>query len=114
VQVAALKSSLVRASTLLEFPPPITSWASAVVLAGRPGCRNNARSGVMAGPKPLRILDRFLDNAVPADESPNDRPNNAPILLSSQERISVVADIEDIDGSLLFRGSSWERYSRDS
>jgi hypothetical protein len=53
----------------------------------------------MADPTPLRILDRFLDNAVPVDEHLHDRPDKAPTLPSSQERISVVAYIKDIDGS---------------
>jgi hypothetical protein len=53
----------------------------------------------MADSNPLRILDSLLDNAVPADESLNDRPDNPPTLLSSEERTSDVADIEDIDES---------------
>jgi hypothetical protein len=50
----------------------------------------------MEDPKPLRILDRFLDNAVPADEVLHGRPDNAPTLLSSQERTSGDTYIEDI------------------
>src|ERR1017187_7721328 len=91
-----------------------TSWASPEVAAGRPGCRNNIGNGAMADSNPFRILDRFLDNAVPADELLIDRPDNAPTLLSSQEGTSVGADIEDIDGPLIYRGSSWGCCSRDS
>src|ERR1017187_3768874 len=93
----------------------ITSWAwPEVVVAGRPGCRNNIGNGVMADSNPFRILDRFLDSGAPADEFLNDRPDNAPTLLSSPERTSVGADIEDIDGPLIYRGSSWGCCSRDS
>jgi hypothetical protein len=86
----------------------------ASALQGHPCCRNNFGNDVMADPNPLRILDRFLDNAVPADETLNDRPDNPPTLLSSQPRTSGGTDIEDILRALIFRGSSWGHYSRDS
>ena len=55
---------------------------------------------------PLRTLDRFLDNAVPAAEFLYDSPDNAPTRPSSQRRISGVADIEGIFRVWILRGLS--------